>query len=375
MAVASQQLRPPRGACAAARPVPHIVPHTARRRPASGAACVGGSNDQAREVEYVDGPGDILFIALCRLAYGKLAGWQSPRSWTAGSETFKGMVEVSRALMKGRTAAQQRDAVVSGFPSVPPWFRRAFPYSGWGAEVNARITPAFFTWLVGPMTTEDAEVTAPGGEVVAQKSAVHIERCRYLAESRCAAMCNNLCKVPVQHFFTLELGMPLYMEPNFEDFSCKARSCPAPPPSPCIVAPEGLCWYCCGPGSTWIQERRCTCGADGVWSGATGAGGRSRAATPLPGRVLNGTRGPAVPSNCVTPCLSLTGIHETMPGRRQRGTAQRSGAPLSALLPLRPRPQLGGLLEMCAAGAGCAARTRSWPTPLARRRPRTPVKR
>lgn len=46
-------------------------------------------------------------------------------------------------LLQGRTADQQRDAVISGFPQVPPWFRRAFPYSKWGAEVNAKITPAF----------------------------------------------------------------------------------------------------------------------------------------------------------------------------------------------------------------------------------------
>lgn len=58
------------------------------------------------------------------------------------------MVEVSRALMRGRSAEQQRDAVIRGFPQVPGWFRRAFPYSKWGAELNARITPAFFAWLV-----------------------------------------------------------------------------------------------------------------------------------------------------------------------------------------------------------------------------------
>lgn len=133
--------------------------------------------------------------------------------------------------------------------------RRAFPYSKWGAEVNARITPAFFTWLVsgccrgagcgwcrarvrllatqpciparyllrchlqhdarqlaslqytqspswpppephlqvGPMKTAPAEVDGQQ-----QMSAVKIERCRYLAESGCAAMCVNLCKAPVQ---------------------------------------------------------------------------------------------------------------------------------------------------------------------------------
>ena len=45
--------------------------------------------------------------------------------------------------------------------------------------------------------------------------------CRYLAESKCVGMCVNLCKSPVQTFFTEELGMPLTMKPNFEDYSCE----------------------------------------------------------------------------------------------------------------------------------------------------------
>ena len=44
--------------------------------------------------------------------------------------------------------------------------------------------------------------------------------CRYLAESGCVGMCVNLCKTPTQTFFTEELGMPLTMKPNFDDYSC-----------------------------------------------------------------------------------------------------------------------------------------------------------
>lgn len=135
------------------------------------------------------------------------------------------MVEVSRALMRGRSAAEQRDAVIAGFPEVPPWFRKLFPYSKWGAEVNARITPAFFTWLVGPMKTAPAVIDGQQ-----QMSAVKIERCRYLAESGCAAMCVNLCKAPCQSFFTEQLGMPLTMKPNFEDYSCEMVFGERPPP-------------------------------------------------------------------------------------------------------------------------------------------------
>ena len=184
-----------------------------------------------KKIEYNDSITDILFIGLCRKAYGALSGWQSPRSWTDGAETFKGMVEVSRSLMKGRTSSQQREAVIAGFPEVPDWFRKVFPYSKWGAEVNARITPAFFTWLVGPMKTIEVEIQSPeDGKLVIQKSGVQIERCRYLAESGCVGMCVNLCKAPVEGFFTEQLGMPLYMEPNFEDYSCKMVFGQKPPP-------------------------------------------------------------------------------------------------------------------------------------------------
>jgi len=180
----------------------------------------------SEDVSYEDGPTDIAFIALCRKAYGNLAGWQSEKSWTDGAETYAGMVEVSRMLMKGKSAEEQQTAVIAGFPQVPGWFRKLFPYSKWGAELNAWITPVFFRWLVGPMERRETEVN---GQV--QKSAVHITKCRYLAESKCAGMCVNLCKSPVQTFFTRELGMPLTMKPNFEDYSCEMVFGEVPPPA------------------------------------------------------------------------------------------------------------------------------------------------
>ena len=74
---------------------------------------------------------------------------------------------------------------------MPTWFRRLFPYSKWGAELNARITPAFFTWLVGPMQTQEAAVD--GG--VLQQSAVHIERCRCLLAVPLPSSCQHLYSV------------------------------------------------------------------------------------------------------------------------------------------------------------------------------------
>lgn len=190
---------------------------------------------------------DVMFIGMCRLAYGKISGFQSSKSWWNGKETFAGMIEVSRSLMKGKRAKEQYEAVIEGFPEVPDGFRALFPYSTWGAELNAAVTPIFFKWLVGPMERIEVEVEVQDVKNVEesmvkssttsslrrrttrQRSGVKIERCRYLAESGCTGMCVNLCKIPTQTFFTEQLGMPLYMEPNFEDFSCTMIFGQAPP--------------------------------------------------------------------------------------------------------------------------------------------------
>ena len=58
------------------------------------------AEDQQEQVEYKDTWSDVQFINMCRKAYGNLAGWQSPREWQNGVETYQGMLEVSRALMK-----------------------------------------------------------------------------------------------------------------------------------------------------------------------------------------------------------------------------------------------------------------------------------
>ncbi|GMH46052.1 hypothetical protein BSKO_14016 [Bryopsis sp. KO-2023] len=186
---------------------------------------VKASSGEKSSPQYDDSLTDVAFIGLCRRAYGELSGWQSEKGWLDGEETYKGMVEVSRALMKGRSAAEQRSAIIDGFPNIPDWFRKLFPYSKWGAELNAQITPAFFTWLVGPMETVEVEIE---GETM--KSGVHIQECRYLKESGCTGMCVNLCKAPCQTFFTEQLGMPLTMNPNFEDYSCEMIFGQRPPP-------------------------------------------------------------------------------------------------------------------------------------------------
>ena len=188
---------------------------------------------------------------MCRVAYGRLAGWQSDKGWTQGGETYAGMVDVSRALVRARpTAVAQRDAVIAGLPRVPAWFRRAFPASRWGARVNAAVTPSFFKWLVGPASVIEVEVDA--GPV--NRSGVRIDKCRYLDEAGCAAMCVNLCQQPVQSFFTEQLGMPLTMTPDFGDGSCVMAFGKTPPPAADDPARSTPCLAACSVASDGGKE-------------------------------------------------------------------------------------------------------------------------
>lgn len=193
---------------------------------------------QGEKRKYKDSFTDLVFINGCRQAFGRVAGWQSPRSWEEG---YEGMVEISHALARNRNAAEQQAAVLQGFPKVPNWFRKLFPYSDWGAQLNARITPLFFSWLVGPC--EVVEVTIKNKTL---KSGVQIEKCRYLETSGCTGLCVNSCKMPTQYFFTTELGMPLTMEPNFEDMSCLMIFGQTPlPPEQDVAFKEKCCSTTC----------------------------------------------------------------------------------------------------------------------------------
>ena len=72
---------------------------TRKQRELASASQTEAPSSQA-DIVYKTSSTDVAFIAMCRKAYGSIAGWQSDRDWKNGDETYKGMVEVSRALMQ-----------------------------------------------------------------------------------------------------------------------------------------------------------------------------------------------------------------------------------------------------------------------------------
>ena len=228
-----------------------------------------------------DGPGERVLMGLFNAKLeGALPGGRRPgRGFEA---SWGGFVEAAEAVAAGRPPAEQH-RLIGGVlesimpPFVPPFLRWAFRPSPFVCWVNALIAQRFFAWLVGPSDIFEVEVPVPGGrpgETVRQMSGLKIERCRYLDETRCAGRCVNICKIPTEKFIRNQLGVPVYLKPDYEDLSCE-MCFGVPPPDladdpavrqSCFQALEEMAW---GAGVTG--------GAGGV-GGADGGGGCASAA-------------------------------------------------------------------------------------------------
>ncbi|XP_073004540.1 beta-carotene isomerase D27, chloroplastic [Typha latifolia] len=185
-----------------------------------------------QKTQYKDGFFEKAFMSLFarkmeKFSSGGAGGRSEKGFWDWDYDSF---VDVSRRVMVGRNRKQQQEVVREVLlsmlpPGAPAQFRKLFPPTKWAAEFNAALTVPFFHWLVGPSEVVEVEVN---GEK--QRSGVLIKKCRYLENSGCVGMCVNMCKIPTQDFFTNEFGLPLTMNPKFEDMSCEMVYGQVPPP-------------------------------------------------------------------------------------------------------------------------------------------------
>lgn len=184
-----------------------------------------------QKTKYNDGFFEKAFMTLFARKMEKFAPKSSAQDKEKGwfDYDYDSFVDVSRRIVQGRNRAQQQEVVREVLlsilpPGAPEQFKKLFPPTKWAAEFNAALTVPFFHWLVGPSEVIEVEVNG-----VKQKSGVLVKKCRYLENSGCVGMCVNMCKIPTQAFFTNDFGLPLTMNPNFEDMSCEMIYGQAPP--------------------------------------------------------------------------------------------------------------------------------------------------
>jgi len=168
--------------------------------------------------------------------------------------TYQNFVTLTKLLLRFGTADEIRFKITSLLKSILPQAIRnqirvlSFVNTKWISEKSSLwMKLGLLSWLVGPVQrfhipTQKLTVANPGNDD--WHSGVKLEKCRYLDEAKCKSACLHLCKAPTQDFFNNELGLPLYMKPNFEDCSCEMFFGVSPPAikddpaykEPCYVA-------------------------------------------------------------------------------------------------------------------------------------------
>ncbi|KAK9864268.1 hypothetical protein WJX84_010435 [Apatococcus fuscideae] len=183
---------------------------------------------------------------------------------------YDGVMELTKDLSQRYATPQQVQQntvqiLSSLFPSwLPPAFKAVLSANipGPACKLNAWVTAFTCQWLMGPSQVTDVE-TDDGNLLKSQ--GVKIERrgtacwptvwleivpsfgrglvdsqrvkaasdkqagatvnskqgAGFLESSACASVCINCCKIPTQEFFRTEMGLPLRMTPNYEDYSCQ----------------------------------------------------------------------------------------------------------------------------------------------------------
>ncbi|PAN17083.1 hypothetical protein GQ55_3G100600 [Panicum hallii var. hallii] len=179
--------------------------------------------------EYRPSFADNLLLAFFRSKMVEEVGWDSEKPGYAG------LMEVANRLMvKGKSASETEQAAVRVLQSLfPPLLLVLYkallaPIANGqlASMMLARATALSCQWLMGTCSVNS--VTLPDGK--SWSSGVFVEKCKYLEESKCLGICINTCKLPTQTFFKDHMGVDLYMEPNFEDYSCQFNFGVPPPP-------------------------------------------------------------------------------------------------------------------------------------------------
>ncbi|KAM3400515.1 hypothetical protein ACQJBY_005400 [Aegilops geniculata] len=137
-------------------------------------------------------------------------------------------------MIKGKSASETEQSAVRVLQALfPPLLLVLFkallaPIANGqlASMMVARATALSCQWLMGTCSVNS--VTLPDGKSLS--SGVFVEKCKYLEESKCLGICINTCKLPTQTFFKDHMGVDLYMEPNFEDYSCQFNFGVPPPP-------------------------------------------------------------------------------------------------------------------------------------------------
>lgn len=129
-------------------------------------------------------------------------------------------------------------------PGLLPTYKLTFAkFPKFSAWMNTWVTFYTTQWLMGSSKVEDLVINNDGIVTIEKENLLVIEKCRFLETSKCVKTCIHACKLPTQNFFYDEMGLPVTLQPNLTDYSCKFEFGKMPLPleqdeisrAPCIL--------------------------------------------------------------------------------------------------------------------------------------------
>ena len=211
-----------------------------------------------------EGPLDSIVIALGSILLERIAPRPRKLNATLRSITFDDFVFISKIFLS-LPPDEIKKRILSFLRNLIPLPIRSLFRLGYQAnrrfvceQSSLCMTLGFFDWLVGPSERFEIAVPQPDGSVEQWLSGTKIKECRYLSESGCKAACLHICKDPTQTFFEEELGVPVYMKPNFSDNSCEMMFGVTPPAKANDEAYQQPCFSECGTDLRRKLNGKCT---------------------------------------------------------------------------------------------------------------------
>ncbi|KAJ4783412.1 beta-carotene isomerase D27 [Rhynchospora pubera] len=206
----------------AAAAIPFLSPTKTKTNPPCPCRCSANPNPNPNPPPSVGITASLLDPLLLNFFRAKMVhevGWDSPRPG------YDGLIQVANRLLNAKSNQQTQLSALRVLKSLfPTWLLVLFKmlvapiaHGQLASMMLARATALSCKWLMGPCSVNS--VLLPHGNSCS--SGVFVERCKYLEESKCIGICINTCKLPTQAFFKDYMGVELYMEPNFEDYSCQ----------------------------------------------------------------------------------------------------------------------------------------------------------
>lgn len=181
---------------------------------------------------------------------------------------------------------QSKRMLVALFPVfLLPMYKAIFPrfFPEFSAWMNTWVTHLTTLWLMGPSNISDLEINLMQQDtikasiqstdnlnvemmnninnsnvVTMKENLLTIEKCRFLETAGCIQTCLHACKIPTQNFFLEEMGLPVTLNPNMTDYSCRFEFGKYPIPLELDETLQNLsCLHDCPKTNTAVKSCKC----------------------------------------------------------------------------------------------------------------------